>query len=221
MPPRIDLTGRKFGRLTVLGHPSKRGRMWYWRVRCRCGTEKDVDRSALVGGKTRSCGCLHREVSAAQARKHGMHDTPEYQAWISMKSRCYGRSDGSYDSYGGRGIEVVEEWRDDFTAFYEDVGPRPSPDHSLDRIDPDGDYEPGNVRWADPTTQARNTRTARTVVLDGEEASIYEASKLHGVDPETIWDRVERGWPHEKAVTTPTGGEQERGPDGKFVASWS
>lgn len=155
----IDLTGRRFGRLVVLGpdgtnhHGSAR-----WRCRCDCGQCRVVVGRYLREGSVRSCGCYRRERITRMNLRHGMWNTPEYRAWRSMKDRCTNTRHRAWPNYGGRGITVCPEWLASFEAFMAHVGPRPSPGHSLDRIDNDGDYRSGNVRWALLSQQARNRR---------------------------------------------------------------
>lgn len=148
-----DLTGRTFGRLTVLAHVgSAANRQSRWRCQCNCGKEVIVPRSSLVDGHTRSCGCLHARVNG-EARNG--KQTPEYTAWAQMKKRCANKND---PDYGGRGIRVCKPWSDDYLTFLSDVGRRPSPKHSLDRINVNGHYEPRNVRWATAKEQHHNRR---------------------------------------------------------------
>ena len=139
--------------------------------------------------------------------KHG-HATdgavsPEYQAWLNMRARCDGRSDSARRHYVARGITVCDRWATSFEAFLADVGPRPSPEHSIDRIDNEGNYEPGNVRWATRTEQARNTRTTRIVEVNGVRASMAEWAERTGISLASIYDRISRGWSVERAVSTP------------------
>lgn len=163
---RIDLTNGRFGRLTVLGFAGKRGRKLYWLCRCDCGTSKEIHGDHLKAGRTRSCGCLNREAQRQSFGKH--HGAPAdksqrhplYSTWCNMKARCYNPSVDAYPYYGGRGIVVADEWRDDFARFAADMGPKPSPGHSIDRINPDGHYGPGNCRWATKSEQSANRRFA-------------------------------------------------------------
>lgn len=169
-----DLTGRRFGRLFVVGRaPNKilsSGReMVQWICICDCGTEKKILATNLLSGAVVSCGCLRHEkavehgatVNLKHGQNHKGNPTAEYRAWQSMKQRCCNPRATSYKIYGGRGIGVCPEWVDDFERFYADMGRKPSPSHSLDRIDPNGNYGPENCRWADKTTQSRNTRVPR------------------------------------------------------------
>lgn len=172
----VDLTGRKFGRLVVLeraGVYAKNGEVT-WACQCECGTVKDITGTPLRRGVTVSCGC-HREEVLATARftanlKHGGARngvrTAEYRSWQNMLRRCYNPKNSNYRYYGGRGIQVCARWRGDFGAFLADMGPKPSSKHTLDRIDVDGHYEPGNCRWATLIEQANNKRK-RAVVTDG------------------------------------------------------
>lgn len=158
----IDMRGQTFHRLTVIDRDES-GR---WVCQCECGNTNLVQRYNLVSGKTKSCGCWKRERSTT----HGMSDTPIYGIWGRMIQRCYNPNLPHYARYGGRGIKVCEQWHV-FERFLRDVGePPPNPADwdgrkaywSIDRIDVDGDYEPGNVRWATPSEQTKNQRRYKT-----------------------------------------------------------
>jgi len=159
----IDETGNKYGRLTVIERSkTKKGSITntFWLCRCDCGKETIANGTELRrGGRV---GCGHKcKYYIEQRFKHGLSGTPEYTAWKGMLHRCDNREDNRYDDYGGRGIDVAREWRDKdngFIGFLNYVGNRPSKDHSLDRINPNGNYEPGNVRWATKMEQANNRR---------------------------------------------------------------
>jgi hypothetical protein len=162
------IPGQRFGRLTTISETyryrpernrsPKRVRVWL--CRCDCGNVAPFDAAQLWGSITRSCGCFSKDRRPDCARTHGRRYCPEYNTWAGMHSRCENPKEAGYKNYGGRGITVCERWRS-FENFYADVGDRPSPKHSIDRINNDGNYEPGNVRWATRTEQNRNRRPAK------------------------------------------------------------
>lgn len=146
-----------------------------------------------------------KERQVAASTKHGMHKTPEYQAWINMRSRCHGNY-ARPQFYSGRGIEVCDKWRASFDAFYRDMGPRPGPRHSVDRIDNSKGYSPDNCRWADNFTQASNTRRNRLVTINGKTQCISAWAREVGLHRHTIRHRLNSGWSPEEAVYTPPPG---------------
>lgn len=158
----IDLTGRRFGRLLVVRRDSNSGRNVRWLCLCDCGGGKPVARCSLQSGLTRSCGCLERENRLLHATTHGLSKLPEYRIWKGMKDRCHNENSAGYRNYGAKGVSVCGAWRLSFLAFIESVGPRPGPQYSIDRIDPTGNYEPGNCRWATAEVQACNRRYRRS-----------------------------------------------------------
>lgn len=156
--PRVDLTGQKLGRLKVLYFTPLVNKCWT--CVCDCGTEVKVDSYSLIHGSTKSCGCLNRDPSIKPSYKHGMYKSTEYQAFSAMKERCLNPNHEYYSYYGGRGIKVCDEWlaEDGFMKFFQHIGAKPSPKLELDRINNNGNYEPGNVRWIDHSTQMINRR---------------------------------------------------------------
>ncbi len=185
------------GRFTVLEHVGC-GR---WLCKCTCGTEKTVHRDNL-GTNTFSCGCLLRDTM----RKHGQTGGPEYRAWRHILDRCRNPKSQEWHNYGARGIGVHEGWLRDFGAFMAHVGPRPSANHQIDRIDNDRGYEPGNVRWVTRSENCRNTRVNRVVEFRGKRMTLAEAIELSDVHPATVRTRIFKGWSVERALTEATHG---------------
>lgn len=201
-----DLSGAIFGRLSVLhrveSSPSGKAR---WLCLCECGNETVVFSSALVGGITLSCGCLRNETSKLLAknlnRTHGMSKTRLFHVWDSMLQRCNNPRHKSYPDYGGRGISVCERWKE-FANFFEDLGD-PGPGFSIDRIDVNGNYEPGNVQWATSKQQGRNKRTNTIITINGKSQPLAYWCEKYGINKVTAMDRIKRGWSPEKAFQTP------------------
>lgn len=198
MITRVNLTGKTFGRLTVVEEILTRcnGKV-QWRCSCSCGNLIIVKSTKLLTGKTTSCGCGGNK----NPKHHGLVNTPEYRAWSNMLQRCYNENNPEFKRYGARGICVCKPWRESFMNFYNHVGPRPSDSHSLDREDNDGHYEPGNCRWATLLEQANNKRTNVKHVYDGEELSITEISRRTGVNDQLIRQRLGRGKTLEESLT--------------------
>jgi hypothetical protein len=190
----MDITpGMTFHHLTTewLGPPDK-SRTVRWRCRCVCGAERLVQARHLRSGRTKSCGCRG---------KGGFTRDKTYNAWSAMRQRCCNPNAPSWANYGGRGITIAPEW-DDYATFLHDVGAAPTPGHSLDRIDSDGNYEPGNVRWANSQQQARNRRSTRLVTFGGVTQSIAAWAEEKGIPRDTLRSRLQT-WSVEKALTTP------------------
>lgn len=192
--PHVNLIGQRFGRLTVVGLASNAT----WKCLCDCGGERQsVYTYALRAGKTSSCGCLKREQAAANGRAtatHGMRHSRLYMVWSGMKSRCLNTKAHNWSSYGGRGIRICDEWMN-FEPFRDwALSYGYSRGLSIDRIDNDGHYEPGNCRWADVVTQANNRRSCVMVEIEGVMKNIAEWARLSGLSQEVIQQRIKSGW---------------------------
>lgn len=203
--PRFqDLTNKVFNRYTVVrysginsnGHSS-------WFCVCQCGNFSTVSGPSLKNGHSKSCGCLKIELFRQRLTKHGMRHIPEYKNWQMMKRRCNNSSDKRYERYGGRGIKVCDRWQSSFANFFADIGPRPSPKHSIDRINNDGNYEPSNCRWATNREQSVNRISNIRAEWNGINLTATEWARKYNFDPQLIIDRLNRGWSIEKALTTP------------------
>lgn len=192
-------SGDRYGRLTLLSSFVERSRR-YWLCRCDCGNEKVILQQSLPSGNTKSCGCL----SVEKRFRHGGYYLPEYSVWAGMKSRCHRSKDRAFKYYGGRGIRVCERWRESFKNFLDDMGRRPSPKHSLDRIDFNGNYEPVNCRWLENSEQNYNKRSNRLITFRGETLTETEWRKRLGFGVGLIRQRLAKGWTVEKALTTPS-----------------
>jgi hypothetical protein len=197
------------GRLTVLYELPRGGRgQRAVRCKCSCGSVVDIALESIRKRRTFSCGCLQRELSSARVRTHGKSETSEYRIWVQMKDRCSNPKIRNYPKYGGRGITVCERWKDSFESFYSDMGPRPSLEHSIDRINNDGNYEPGNCRWSTRLEQARNRRNSFRVTYDGVTMSLQMWSEETGIHWKTMRHRLQRGWSTKAALFTPANGER-------------
>lgn len=206
----VDITGQTFGRLTVLRREGsgayRDGKKFAkWRCLCVCGVEIVTVGTELRNGSVRSCGCLRSDLRRTRPGNliHGMWRSPIYAIWRSAKRRCTDPEHPQYPSYGGRGITICPEWAASFQAFYNHIGPRPSADHSLDRIDNDRGYEPGNVRWATREEQASNKRTNRIVEYDGDRTTVTRLARRVGLEPSIVRNRMSRGWSVNDAVSRP------------------
>jgi hypothetical protein len=208
MHPFTDITGQSFGRLTARRHEKTRatsGRSKiYWHCDCSCGGTAKVALDQLRSGKTQSCGCLQRERTSAANTRHGHAGGPSqvYRCWAQMIARCTNEKATGYHLWGGRGIKVCERWHD-FPTFLADVGEPPSRGHSIDRFpNRDGNYEPGNVRWATREEQNNNTRKNHFVTFKGETLTVAQWAARIGIRPQLLHARLARlGWSVERALT--------------------
>ncbi len=202
----VDLTGYRFERLVVLEYLGREHHSSKWRCRCDCGEEIIVQASALRAGTTKSCGCFRRERMGHLTLSHGerggdkrLKGSPEYKAWDSLRQRCMNPKDKAYEWYGGRGIKVCARW-EKFENFLADMGRRPSPEHSIDRIKVNGDYEQANCRWATELEQARNRTNNRAAAGC---ATLSEAAEKVGIAYVTLKARLAHGWSLDDALTQP------------------
>lgn len=207
--PLQNLVGRTFNQLTVLEHGGYRqfsnSRESTWKCRCACGAELTVPQRYLVTDGTKSCGC----IVGKHKRTHGASDTPEFRTWSAMLSRCTSASSKSFKDYGGRGIKVCERWQS-FENFLADMGSRPSPAHSIDRKDNDGDYEPNNCRWTTDVEQSNNRRSSRRVTFNGETLTLAEWERRVGLKPGVLFRRLAAEWPLAKALVAGDGRRKTR-----------
>jgi hypothetical protein len=193
VPPRVtDLTGRVFSRLTVVGYSGKdRNGNKSWLVSCECGAAKVVKGGDINSGRTTSCGCFAKERASQSNSKHGMSESPEYRTWAGMWTRCEAPSQVRlHPEYAAR--KPPDVWRD-FSVFYAELGPKPTPDHTLDRIDNEKPYGPGNCRWALRAEQSRNTcRNVWVMTPEGQRLVLKDACSEYGLDYVEVTLRLSR-----------------------------
>lgn len=216
--PAIESVGERFGRLVVTSIYKREDGQACATAVCDCGEQWDGRLLNLRSGSTKSCGCLDRDSLIKRNTKHGMSHLPEYKVWLEMRARCTNPNNKFYDRYGGRGIGVSPEWMDDFEAFYNSVGPRPSDGHSIDRKDNDGDYTPGNCIWATATEQANNRSSSRHIEYKGEIRTLTEWCRFLNKSLQTITQRIDAyGWSIEDAFSSSCAQFKER----KYAKSYS
>lgn len=203
-----DFVPETFGRLTTTSsrYKPEDSKCVVQDFVCECGKQVTLWPYNVTRGGTQSCGCLRRERYAewAASLPPRTSNTPTWISWHAMRERCRRQNNKCFDLYGGRGIKVHPEF-DTYESFLSHMGPRPSLQHSLDRIDPEGDYAPGNCRWATATEQARNTRFNRRITYNGETRCIAEWAEILGVGAPMLYQRLNAGWPVEDAFRTPAG----------------
>ena len=225
-PKFQNLTNQRFGRwivesfagyVTYTRNTGESIRSYQWKCRCDCGNMGVVFSGNLKKNGSTSCGCYHRESISERAKTHGLRYTKEYRAWIAIRSRCYDKSGKYYIRYGGRGIKVCQGYLQSAQYFCSSMGPAPSPMHSIDRINNDGNYSCGkceecivngwtaNCRWATPKEQLRNTRCNVNLTFNGRTQCLQAWSEELGVEDTLIGERLGRGWTVEQALTLPVG----------------
>jgi hypothetical protein len=199
-----------FGRLTTLGPKfrlpvgNKNESKPYQVCECTCGAVKVVDSGCLKSGNTRSCGCLFKQALSESRTKHGLRESPEYEVFYAMKGRCTNPRNGRFSDYGGRGIRICDRWLDPdtgFVNFYADMGPRPSDNHSIDRIDNDGDYCPENCRWITVKEQSRNCRSNVMLTYNGKTQCQTDWAEELGIPRKAIARKLKAGCTVEEAFT--------------------
>lgn len=199
----IQIVGHKYNMLTVKAKLRKKnpsGKHMFL-CSCDCGKETIVSKENLRSGHTRSCGCIVIEAIRRANKTHGGYRSPEYRIWQKIKERCQSETAKNFADYGGRGIKLCSRWQN-FSAFREDMGSRPSSKHSIDRINNDGNYEPGNCRWATKTQQIRNRRVTLFLTFNGKTRPLIEWCEEHNKDYYLVRKRIRRGWTARDAILT-------------------
>ena len=200
----IDLTGKKFGRLTVIERAENKGKSVMWVCKCECKNITIVRPENLRSGRTQSCGCLHSEQLSNRNIKHGKSNTRLYTIWESMKSRCLYKSHARFKDYGGRGITVCNEWIHDFQTFYDwSMANGYAENLTIDRINNDKGYSPDNCRWVTIKEQENNKRSNHKITYKGETHNIKEWADILEINHRVIRKRISVGWSVERAFTTP------------------
>jgi len=189
-----NLENKRYGMLTVGSFAGANAhRQAMWTARCDCGVQKNILSTSLLTGKSRSCGCSRV--------KHLKSRTVEFRTWTAVKSRCSNHRLSGWHNYGGRGIRVCDRWLASFDNFLSDMGPRPDGASSIDRINNDGDYEPGNCRWATHGQQGFNRRTTRLIQHNSKVRSLSDWAARAGLSVQTLSRRLSRGWDMDRALT--------------------
>lgn len=202
----VDLAGKQFGLLTVIGKTGKRSRSGcvVWECKCRCGKTTYVPSSSLIGGYSASCGCAQRLATKKANTTHGKSYEKIYRVWNGIKERCENPNNVAFKNYGGRGIELCEEWHNPecFIDWAYAHGYSPGKKLSIDRVDNDKGYFPENCAWVDKRTQQNNRRVNHHLTLNGETKTLSEWGETVGIKPNTILCRIRKGWTAEEALTT-------------------
>lgn len=203
---RTNLLNQRFGELLVIEEapdyiqPNGK-KITRWLCQCDCGNQTIVRSNNLKGGRTKSCGHQNEKHSHSAAANDGKN-TPTYNSWLAMKTRCYNSNAANYHNYGGRGIVVCDRWLNSFNAFLADMGECPE-GMSIDRIDNDGNYQPSNCKWSTKREQDNNRRTNRNITLQGRTQTMTQWCRELNLNKDTIKRRLYRGWSEVDALTIP------------------
>ena len=196
-PKFVDITGNRYSKLTVVSYAGMRGRQLLWNCVCDCGGECIKYGTQLKYRANQDCGCEYNLAGEYKAKY-----AKEYSHWRSMRNRCLNINSDGYEYYGGAGVKICERWKS-FPAFMEDMGPQPTPSHTLDRYpNQTGDYEPNNCRWATPKEQCNNRRNNTLVTIDETTRTMQEWCDIYGVSKNIVCKRLKRGWDAKDAVFT-------------------
>lgn len=188
MAKKLELSGKKFGRLTVVGLSHSVNGKTYWDVACECGEKRTILGASIKSGNTKSCGCL--------TEPHGKYGSPTHRSWASMKARCLNPNNDFFENYGGRGITVCERWMK-FSNFMADMGERPD-GTSIERIDNNKGYQSDNCKWATREEQQNNTTRNRYLEFNGNRLTLAQWARKTGIDTSTLQVRLKLNWPIEK-----------------------
>jgi hypothetical protein len=205
MKTPINESGKRYGRLVVLNYThSNKDKKACWDCKCDCGNIHNATGKSLRSGKCKSCGCLADETRGDAIATHGYcrgGKRAEYHVWRSMKERCSNPNNKQYSRYGGRGIKICKRWFNSFAFFIKDMGDKPSPGMTIERINNNGGYNPKNCKWATWSEQQNNKSTTRFLVLNGRKETIKQWSEITRIPYQAIVTRLYRGWSEERTLT--------------------
>jgi len=209
--PLIDITGNKYGRLTVIERAPNKKKKPMWNCLCECGNKITARSDQLKCGDTKSCGCFRKEVyeQGNNRRSHGKTNHRLYRIYRGMRNRCKLENHVAYKHYGGRGIKVCDEWLCDFKKFYDwSINNGYSDNLSIDRIDSNGNYKPTNCQWVTQKVQARNTRQNVNIKIDGEVRCLTDWCDIYNIRRTTAQGRLDSGWGVKESFSVPAGGKR-------------
>ena len=195
--------GNRYGRLVIIEHKPRGNNNKYFLCKCDCGVYKEIDINTLKKGNTLSCGCYRLELIKNRTYRHGMSRTTEHHTWQCVLDRCCNEKSKLFPRYGGRGITVCDEWMNSFEKFFEDMGLKPDPKYSLERVDNNGPYSKENCIWADSKTQSKNKSTSKYLEYDGKIMHLNDWAHIVGIHSDTLAQRFDAGWSAERILTTP------------------